>query len=148
MDRLSKSYFAPNDGHPIDFLTCWICGKKHNDIVELNIWQECDDEDNPENIFIVACKDKQCRKIINDHPRLYIAQQWAGHTPGRFMLAGCSLCKLRQGFKCTNPQTKENGGEGLLVYYKEPLGRGIVCFTNGTAMPLLQVFTKCEGFTP
>jgi hypothetical protein len=85
MDRLSEQYHSPACGHPQDFLTCWICGKRHDDICELDMWQECDDQDKPEKKYIIACrrmkkekKKESCEKVITDHERLYVQVSWAG----------------------------------------------------------------------
>jgi len=151
MDRLSEQYHSPACGHPQDFLTCWICGKRHDDICELDMWQECDDQDKPEKKYIIACrrmkkekKKESCEKVITDHDRLYVQVPWAGDQPGILMLQ-CENCTKRREFNCTDPRTKKNGGEGLLITGSKPFGDAIMCTGKG-CIQLPPVFNKCEGF--
>jgi hypothetical protein len=145
MDRLSQGQNAPQDGNPATFTRCWICGKDGNDICGFRMWQECDEKDEPEeSTFIIACRSKACDRIIDAHPRLYIEVPWAGNAPGQFMLA-CSDCEKRQGFKCTDPRAKTNGGDGLSCRIVHPL-TGIICTEHG-CHPFLPVIYECEGHT-
>jgi uncharacterized Zn-finger protein len=107
------------------------------------MWQECDEQDKPEDSFIILCRSKQCWHILNDHPRLYIEVTWAGKVPGRLMLQ-CSDCEQRQGFKCVDPRAKTNGGDGLNCKASQPL-KGIVCTSSG-CFPFQPVVHECEGY--
>jgi hypothetical protein len=115
------------------------------------MWQECDDQDKPEKKYIIACrrmkkekKKESCEKVITDHDRLYVQVPWAGDQPGILMLQ-CENCTKRREFNCTDPRTKKNGGEGLLITGSKPFGDAIMCTGKG-CIQLPPVFNKCEGF--
>ena len=143
MERLSQGKHAPPDGNPCSFTRCWICGHESNDICEFRMWQECDEQDKPEGSFIIACRSKACNRFIDKHPRLYVGVMWAGNTPGRLMLV-CSDCEKRQGFECTDPRARTNGGDGLSCRVTHPL-TGIVC-TEHSCYPFPPVVHECEGY--
>lgn len=143
MDRLSQGEFAPKSGNKASFGKCWICGEENRDICHFRMWQECDDFDQPEEIFIIACRDKQCQQVIKEHPRLYIELPWGCHETGKFMLV-CSDCKRRSGFKCTDQRAKTNGGIGLQCEIANPF-TATVC-TNRGCFPMRHPVIKCEGY--
>ena len=111
MQRLTESLKFPLD----TFLRCQICGRESKEIVEFCMMWECDDQDKPEpGNVIVVCKQKPCKKVIDDHPRLYHELPWGPGAPGHFMLL-CGDCPSRSGTGCTHKDLKANGGEGLEV---------------------------------
>ena len=141
MDRLTKHL-----NHPLDtFKRCQLCGYTNNDICEFRMWQECDENDIPEenNVFIL-CKGK-CRKALNDHPRLYVEVPWSMGGPGKFMLT-CGDCLHRLGPFCTNLDLKDNGGEGLQVNFALPMSGLHICYSDGSGFKYGYVATKCAGF--
>lgn len=146
MDRLTNSLKFPLD----TFKRCQLCGHTSRDICEFRMWMECDDTDQPdlENIFIL-CTRKECTKIVDDHPRLYIQVPWSRGGPGKFMLL-CGDCKFRKDKTCTHPDLKVNGGEGLEVKFSSPFGGDvIVCFSDGTSAKSEGMLpaTKCKGYS-
>lgn len=141
MDRLSKHRKEASS-----FLQCQLCGKGFDDICELRMWQECDDQDNPEagNYLVVG---KCCRYKIREHPRMYREVPWGKGEPGAFILL-CGNCPFRAGFKCTHPHLKTNGGQGLLLNTTNPIGTGPVHLNYGRgrgAFVDFSVFSMCEG---
>jgi len=77
---------------------------------ELTYWQECDENDRPEIVFVVLCK--ACADaIIEPHPRLYKEQLASSILPGAMPI--CIDCKARDGMACRSPIAKFNGGDGL-----------------------------------
>lgn len=85
---------------------CQSCGATY----DREIWQECDDKDEPEQIFIILC-DKCSEKIIGPHPRLYRMLHRNAPAPGAMLT--CADCDLSVGVNCTSFLLKKNGGPGL-----------------------------------
>lgn len=123
MDRLTRATKFPLD----TFNRCQICGHESQNICEFRMWQECDDADGPEpgNVLIV-CDKKPCKRVLDDHERLYIEVPWSAGGPGMFMII-CGSCKFREGTACKHPDLKANGGEGLEVKFGQGLANAIVC---------------------
>jgi hypothetical protein len=76
----------------------------------LSVWQEHDDADRPELIFVVVCA--TCAdKIIEPHPRLY--RQLGRNEPAPGVLGVCQHCRHQVAGRCRSPKARANGGEGL-----------------------------------
>lgn len=116
----------------------------------LRRWREHDQQDKPQNIIVVLCK--ECSdKLIEPHERLYECIGLWAPAPGAMRI--CVHCKFREGLHCSNPLLKENGGEGMILKMPTP-ARGFVDGTDGkgrrTGGP--KIFysgpvTSCEGRT-
>lgn len=141
MDRLTDHALPPDT-----FLRCQLCGKLHSDICELIMWQECDEDDQPEDKWIILCGKGKCYKRLQDHDRLYMQASWSAAGTGKFMLI-CGNCDHREGWDCKHPNLTTNGGEGLEVLMSRPLGTGWLCGEGGCQRieDLLHPATKCEG---
>jgi hypothetical protein len=131
------------------FDTCQICGKTSDDICTFRLWQECDDRDQPEPGNYLLVGETCCRSKIHEHPRLYNEVPWGRGVPGGFVLV-CGSCPFREGFHCTHPNLKSNGGDGLLVDFSNPLGGMTVHLNFGyndprTGMADFSVVSACEG---
>jgi hypothetical protein len=112
------------------------------------MFTECDDKDiTEEGNIIVVCKSKDCNKLIDNHPRLYIQVPWGLGKPGHLMLAGCSDCKYRDNGSCTHPNLIANGGNGLEISYNKPIMNVHLSFSDGSGgwHKLGEVFTDCKG---
>lgn len=80
---------------------------------DLQIWQECDDCDQPEKKFIVLC-DGCSEILIESHPRLYL--EWPTNKPFPGLMAElCSDCASRDGLCCMSPLLIVNGGSGMKI---------------------------------
>jgi hypothetical protein len=149
MDRLTKQTKFPLT----DFKRCQLCGFVSNDICEFCMWFECDDQDKVEaDNILVLCQKKDCKKVVDSHPRLYVEIPWSRGGPGKFMLL-CGNCEHRNGTKCKHPQLKENGGPGLKVNFaKTIISEAFICFSreDGSSYCLHgdRPATECEGQTP
>lgn len=78
---------------------------------DVSFWIECDDEDRRQPVFIALCG--FCAdELIEPHPRLYIELLSGECMPGAMRV--CDDCKLRDGLRCTSPDAKFNGGQGLV----------------------------------
>lgn len=136
------------------FNRCQLCGHASDDICEFRMWQECDDQDQPEPYnMLVLCRSKKCRTMLNQHERLYREMPWGRGQPGHLMLL-CGGCGFRNGTRCTHPDLKINGGEGLTLY-KDGLPGTIVCYHDDTKPDgglrcdfegFPSPFSKCDGF--
>lgn len=102
--------------------TCQGCGSQRRDLF---IWQECDEHDRPEMIFVVLCKPCTDR-LIEPHPRLYKRRANVDPMPGAMVL--CIPCKHRDGTRCANTKATMNGGQGLNIIGPKP----DVAFVHGT----------------
>lgn len=92
---------------------CQRCGDR--ELVQ--IWQEHDEADRPEPVYVALCK--QCsEKIIDPHPRLYARLDCYEPLPGT--MHTCTDCTLRKGLTCTSPLLMANGGAGLPVRSPQP----------------------------
>jgi hypothetical protein len=121
MPRLSESLTGPK--HPA---LCQSCGAA--DLLEaaefprgvslfLSVWQEHDEHDRPERVFVVLCGKCEGR-LIEKHPRLYARVPRFKPTPG--VMALCVACKHRDGVTCKSPLATFNGGAGMTVNFPEP----------------------------
>lgn len=129
-----------------NFRQCQLCGKEDDDICVFRFWIECDEDDNPEpgNVFLM-CREGECRQRLEEHPRLYDQVPWGHGRPGFFTFL-CEDCPNRDGVRCTHPDTKENGGEGILVMLQEPHIKAHVCFSDGSGGPVFpHQAVECAG---
>lgn len=109
--RLSTT--LPHAQHP---RRCQACNAV-NEVWILERWQEHDDNDLPEPVIVVLCQ--TCSKwLIEPHPRLYRQLQRNEPFPG--VLDLCVGCRHRDGTRCTSPDLKVNGGEGVAILIKKP----------------------------
>ena len=140
--------------HPINetFKKCQLCGYESDDICEFRFHQECDENDNkePYNILI-TCNQDACFQKIEQHERLYVELAWSNGEPGHFSLL-CGDCPHRDGVRCTHPNLKVNGGEGLtLAMANDPIHRAVVCYHTDdneyglTCRRPTPPFTGCAG---
>lgn len=89
----------------------------------LQRWQECDAWDQPTPAVVVLCE--PCgKRLIDPHPRLYVALHPWEPMPGAMLL--CDGCTLQRDLACTSPAAKANGGPGVELQYPAPI-RGFVC---------------------
>lgn len=84
---------------------------------ELRRWREHDQQDKPENIIVVLCRECSDR-LIEPHERLYDCIGIFAPAPGAMKI--CVQCEFRQGLHCSNPLLKENGGEGMILKMPKP----------------------------
>lgn len=127
---------------PGTFRFCQICGYSSREIVEFRLLQECDDADVPEAKFLIRCKSAACVQTVEDHPRLYRTVEWGAGEPGSFILL-CGDCEHRNGFACTSPELKANGGEGLAVSFG---GLDVhVSYSDGTGGYMPRPAVRCAG---
>lgn len=104
--RLSVTLQGPRSPHE-----CVCCGELNPE----EMWQECDDNDRPEPIFILLCRG--CAKtLIKPHARLYESHD--RNTPFPGMMGICDNCINREGYRCD--QSIANGGPGLLIGIAAP----------------------------
>lgn len=100
---------------------CQGCGSADR----VTIWQEHDDKDKPEPLFLALCL--ECAdKVIEPHPRLYAGVSENAPMPGA--MPTCVACTLRRGMTCTHPNLKANGGPGLILKFPQPY----VAMVDGT----------------
>lgn len=112
----------------IDPRMCRSCGGTR----ELQRWRECDEWDKPTMAVVVLCK--YCsKKLIDRHPRLYIAI--APHEPFPGVMQICVDCPRRSGVSCSSPLAKHNGGEGMRIDGPRPT-IAIVCGGRGSGGPV------------
>jgi hypothetical protein len=127
--------------HPRQPDTCQSCGRKPDGLgmneesarLWLERWIEHNDNDGPGNrvagradlalIIVVLCPSCS-RRIIEPHPRLYSRMDRNKPWPGSMMHL-CLDCKFRDGLTCTHPDSKLNGGDGLMMNVAQPV-RGFV----------------------
>ena len=100
--------------------TCQACGRWE---VVLSVWQEHDDNDQPEQVYLVLC-DACSDGIIDPHPRLY--RRLARFEPAPGAMACCVGCQHLSELRCTNPAMQFNGGTGVPIKAKIA-SRGFVC---------------------
>jgi len=110
----------------------------------LRLYRECDEHDNPlpdeRALLFVAADHRSCMARVDENPRLYVELRGA---PGTFPKL-CGSCIHRQGFACTHPKAKINGGEGLNLGL-DPIAAMVVCVrATGCQRPLAHVL-GCEG---
>jgi len=85
---------------------CRRCGAA----VELSVWQEHDDQDRRELIFVVLCR-RCAERVIEPHPRLYRELDQNEPAPG--VMAICGQCRHQVAGRCRSPKAAANGGPGL-----------------------------------
>jgi hypothetical protein len=117
MPRLSNSLLGSR--HPN---VCQSCGRRGEQNqpdahVALSVWRECDSNDKPDRCVVVLCE-KCEKKIVPPHPRLYIQHELHQPCPGAMLT--CADCVLRHKLRCTHPDLKRNGGEGLILDMPTP----------------------------
>lgn len=122
--RLSESLTAPR--HP---RVCQSCGQHFASVDEpgLRGWVEHDENDKPEPIVVMLCKECSDR-LIEPHPRLYRALERWEPFPGAIEV--CVDCQLRDGTRCTSPAAKANGGAGVALRFPRP-DSAFVCRRGG-----------------
>lgn len=119
-------------------LKCQRCGAP----TSLVRWQECDDKDRAEMVFIVLCE--TCSgQVIEIHPRLYRDLMRDEIAPGAMSI--CEECPHRKGPRCTFPGAKFNGGEGM--YFHPPPQRIHLCRAKNSGWKVMQLepITHCSG---
>jgi len=143
MPRLSESGFPPTWPR-----SCQRCGCVHERPIAL--WQEHDDADQREPIFVALCT--LCAdRVIEPHPRLY--RLLDRHEPAIGVMRICAGCRHQVGGRCRSPLAKANGGEGLpfpapdgTVHIQYADKRGRRCgkwLRTWLAEP-----TECKGYEP
>lgn len=112
----------PGTKHPY---ICQCCGGSAqaglgNGILRLSIdrWQEHDHNDRKEHRLVVLCNVCSAR-IVKPHPRLYEKLQPAHPWPG--CMALCLDCSHRDGVSCSHPNSKANGGPGVMLTIPKPM---------------------------
>lgn len=97
---------------------CQSCGLScSEDDRTLTRWIECDEYDRPTSTIIVLCRTCSDR-IIEPHPRLYRDVERFKPVPG--CMALCVSCRFREQLRCTHPDLKANGGQGLRIKFAPP----------------------------
>ena len=128
------------------FDRCQLCGRTVDDTVKIGFWQECDERDRPiSDAVILVCKDPACHHAIEKHPRLYIEADYFGSItggPGWWQII-CDDCDYRRGTRCTHPDLKANGGEGLKVKMSGP--SGFICGRPGGCQRMRPSAYQCTG---
>lgn len=104
--RLSETMIGPRAPQE-----CANCG----DINPDELWQECDDNDQPEKIYFRLCK-PCAKRIIKPHPRLYQSVDPNQPLPGLSDI--CDNCIHREGYNCN--QTLASNGPGLKMFIAAP----------------------------
>lgn len=120
----------PGERHPLICQQCGGCtggdpsgdGKARIVRTGLDRWQECDHNDKPEHRLIVLCR-KCSERMIEPHPRLYHRLHENDPWPGCMEI--CVTCKFRDGIKCSHPDAKINGGNGVMLSVGTPI-RGFI----------------------
>lgn len=77
---------------------------------KLVYWQEHDDLDRREMIFVVLCAACSA-KVIEPHARLY--RQLDRNEPAPGVMKVCEPCRHRDASRCRSPIARANGGDGL-----------------------------------
>jgi hypothetical protein len=110
------------------------------------MWLECNEEDVIEDLesILILCRGKECREVLDNHPRLYVEVPWSNGGPGKFMLL-CGDCEFRSGTACTHTKLKINGGDGLEVGFVWPLGGAMICCTDGSSFTFGPVANRCAN---
>jgi len=113
--RLSDTLTGPK--HPN---VCQSCGKETDvtDGIGAAPWQEHDENDKPEPIVVMLCRDCSAR-LIEPHQRLYrrldVNQPWPG------IISFCVDCWWWSGVRCGHPRAKANGGPGVMLTVAAPI---------------------------
>ena len=119
-------------------LKCQKCGSTES----LARWQECDDNDRGEMVFVVLCR-KCADEIIEPHPRLYREYMEMEVAPGA--MPTCEGCPQRQGARCKSPAARFNGGKG--IWFHPGPQRIHLCRAKNSAWKILSEgpITHCSG---
>jgi len=75
----------------------------------LTFWQEHDDQDRRELVFVILCQ-RCADRLIESHPRLY--RELGRNEPAPGVMVICEACRHRVGV-CQSPRAAANGGPGL-----------------------------------
>lgn len=106
MPRLSETCSPPTWPR-----ACQRCGAPGlGGSAELSVWQEHDDGDRREPIFVVLCKPCVDR-VIEPHPRLY--RELGRNEPAPGVMSICGDCRHADRGRCRSPRAAVNGGPGL-----------------------------------
>ncbi len=93
-----------------DLSECNECGDLGSVRDPLAVWQECDEADVSEDIYLVLCR--RCSdRLIPDHPRLY--HRMVRHQPAPGAMPICTNCRWHAGTLCQHPRSKARGGPGV-----------------------------------
>lgn len=100
---------------------CQRCGAEHDITcgIASRVWQECDEWDRPEKVFLIVCQECEKSGFIDRHPRLY--QPVAHNAPLPGVMHLCVDCAWRDGLTCRHPDLKVNGGNGMEITCSKPL---------------------------
>jgi len=121
---------------------CWRCGAA----APLSVWQEHDDCDRREMIFVVLCA-SCAERVIEPHPRLY--RQLGRNEPAPGVMRICGGCRHQVAARCRSPKAAANGGSGLR--FPGPDGNVHLNFGGGRGQWLKTWSaepTECQGFEP
>jgi hypothetical protein len=118
--RLSET--LPGPKAPDRCRSCGSCG-------DLATWQEHDDADRPEGVYLVLCTPCSDR-IIEPHPRLYAQVDPNRPLPG--VMALCIDCRHRDGIRCGHPGSLANGGPGIAITVPRPFTAHICARGRGS----------------
>lgn len=131
--RLTDEARAP------DLVRCQLCGGGD---LPLTVFEQCDEDDQPEGRLLTACSRRECSRRIKDHPRLY---RDVDVRPGA-IAALCVDCVHRDGLRCRHPDLRANGGAGLVLTLSSLMGAGVVVCVKGRGCgPLPRRATACKG---
>lgn len=117
IDRPRTSQRWPRLSQTLQFLhprKCASCGKWDREEI-LGLWQEHDEQDQPEMRFVLLCRECS-ERIIQPHVRLYSAISRNSPAPGAMEI--CADCRFRDGTWC--PRAKGNGGPAVVISAAKP----------------------------
>jgi hypothetical protein len=130
---------------------CQACDRHRTELESpLTMWQEHDDHDNPEPIFLMVCG--QCNApsgrrtkttMIEAHPRLYDEAHEHCWQPGIMHL--CTDCQFHHDLTCTHPAQKSRGGAGLEISGPEPMTIRARAKRRGITWTAWKPATNCAG---
>lgn len=129
--------------HRREMTTCQSCGHACHVGSDADVWREHDDQDRPEEIFIVLCR-RCADRIIEPHPRLYARQGRYDPMPGAMPV--CQVCRHCVSLTCLSPLLLSKGGPGLKIG-GEPPTTAFVCKRGGRggAVTIYSSPRTCEG---
>jgi hypothetical protein len=105
--RLTQTLDGPNAPG-----VCRCCGGGGTE-VNLQLWQEHDENDRPEHRYLWLCSPCS-ERIIEPHVRLYSSICNNSPAPGAMPI--CDPCANRVGCQCACALAKANGGPGILIH--------------------------------
>lgn len=135
LPRLSHDLTGPRS-----YDACQHCGLVSD---ALQTWQEHDQDDKPEVVYLRLCK--PCSEtLIEPHPRLYAKLDPGAPAPGA--MPCCEGCKHCEHLRCHSPMLKDNGGSGLPIRPRIE-GHAIACTRGRGCRPitLYAGFPTCDG---